>query len=988
MLPPNIPVPEHSQDVDIARGESDISLYDPPGVTAHHTFANSIYSVPVEAPSAEHQASTDGKDPVNVTNAPEKFVPSVKAWVCALLFTTIEAMVAPLFLFRAYSLPITPLLIPVFVYPLCHWSAQSAEPSGPSNEILSTTEEPPAEPDGPPVKNSRHAPLPKPKRISRTALWRQRLGFMFSREEMAWITSMVAAGGSFAPAYQWIATIDIDYGQPLGRWQQFVVVLSTQLFGWSLGDMLRHIFVGRRSSIVWPDTLPLSYLIQTLYLKRPHAGTKAEQQAMANPTTVDGEFSNDSDADDTDKHKVYEEDKEEGAEGDTSLSEFAAASTSKTHLAFLTAGTFVYQVTISYIAPIFKSLCLLCLWAPKNKLVSLLGSGWNGTGILSMTFDWEALGTLQPLVTPLWAQVQYYAGAFLMTYILTPIGWHLDWWGSQSLPIVSTNVFDTMGGVYNISLVHRFRNPEAEDVPIELSQYEPGVLMYKTYSPVRLTVNSALVYICSVAAIAAATVHLALWHPQWLRCAVSDMAHAMLRLWDPRPLFRARRPASSMREASSGNLPGSVGEDTPVCDDEGAEQLSPLAQWDIGFIIGRIGRVLIFTLTLGVALLSPQLGISALPGWQSLIAICWAMIMCLPIGFIEAVTGFTMPMDLLPHMFGGLIQGPGTPIETSYFHLWATIPIRVALGWPGVRSFQLVHHCCPQDQTPADELDADQRQNRILPWLKRGLLIGIVWGACVNHASYIVFSRSLDPRRSLPIEALEPIDIEPPMPSVTFDMASPGVEDLIDEYYDNEEEVDQIEIAGPLLGWHEPGEFGRLPAALSSELVVWGIVGTESLLSAASPYRMLFVYGALIGTLLPPLFYFAHRGFARLSRPPLDENGGKRGRWRAAAKRLAAASKAVQIPLVLTGMVAVPTIPANFAITGFAVAVLGQLWFRCRQKSLVDRSLYSAMLYMGTRLAIVVMFAVGQILTTRQMTLTFVNWWGNQIGNVEGCAEI
>ncbi|PIA13655.1 OPT-domain-containing protein, partial [Coemansia reversa NRRL 1564] len=300
---------------------------------------------------------------------------------------------------------------------------------------------------------------------------------------------MVAAGGSFAPAYQWLATLDIDYGRPLGRWQQFLVVLSTQLFGWSLGHMLRHIFVGRRNGIIWPDTLPLSFLIQSLY------GESTDSVTVAKPEIYDA----------TECERIISE--------QSSESNFGCATTSTRHLAFLTGGTFVYQVIISYIAPVFKSLCLLCIWAPQNKLLSLLGSGWNGTGILSLTFDWEALGTLQPLITPLWAQIQYYAGAILMTYVLTPIGWRLNWWGSQNLPIVSTNVFDTSGNAYNISLVHRFRNPETDITEmVSDGHYAPGALMYKTYSPVRLTVNSALGYICSVAATTAVIVHLALWH--------------------------------------------------------------------------------------------------------------------------------------------------------------------------------------------------------------------------------------------------------------------------------------------------------------------------------------------------------------------------------------------------------------------------------------------------------------------------------------------
>ncbi|KAJ2805439.1 hypothetical protein H4R20_002092 [Coemansia guatemalensis] len=829
---------------------------------------------------------------------------------------------------------------------------------------------------------------------------------------MVWITSMVAAGGSFAPAYQWLATLDIDYGGPLGRWQQFLVVLSTQLFGWSLGHMLRHIFVGRRNGIIWPDTLPLSFLIQSLYSERGESGNGIQITDNSSAITINTEFEEDQASDA--KTEIYDAAQCGRVMGEqSSESDFGCPTTSTRHLALLTGGTFVYQVVISYIAPVFKSLCLLCIWAPQNKLLSLLGSGWNGTGILSLTFDWEALGTLQPLITPLWAQIQYYAGAILMTYVLTPIGWRLNWWGSQSLPIVSTNVFDTSGNAYNISLVHRFRNPDADISEVDSDgHYSPGALMYKTYSPVRLTVNSALGYICSVAAITAVIVHLALWHPQWLRQAAIDMANALVRLWDPRPLFRTRESARIQNESQQQGEE-CIDQQRTTEGDAANDPQKQMVTWNIGYAIGRIGRVLTFTLTLGVAILSPQLGITALPGWQALLAVIWSMLMCLPIGFVEAVTGFTLPMDLLPHMFGGLMQGPGTPIETSYFHLWATVPIRVALGWSGVRSFQLAHHCCPQQQQQQEEGTgggagpSEQRRKRrlhcngngtsgglaLLPWLKRGLFIGIVWGACVNQLSYMVFSRSLDAGHVLPVEEppalpeelanLAPVLLPDSMSSL--DMDSLQSVDLVDDQIDSE--ADEPPIANPL-GWHEPGEFGRLPAALSSELVVWGIVGPQSIFAGSSPYRMLFVYGALTGTLLPPLLHIIHLLFARMARPSGDDRERKRSWLRRIMASAAMITRAVQIPLVLTGMVAVPTIPANFAITGLAAAVVGRLLIRWRRKTLMDLSLYSAGLYMGTRLAIVGMFAMGEILSINRMSLVFVNWWGNQLDNVEHCADI
>ncbi|KAJ1882549.1 hypothetical protein LPJ57_000860, partial [Coemansia sp. RSA 486] len=826
---------------------------------------------------------------------------------------------------------------------------------------------------------------------------------LFSKEEIVWITSMVAAGGSFAPAYQWIATIDTDFGQPLDNWQKFVVVLSSQLFGWSLGHMLQHVFVGRGHGMVWPDNLPLSYLIQTLFpYYHSYKSSHKRESSLQTPVSserhdeqVAGDLVHMSDSNVTIGNVVLEnlsngrERSQNNPENglDRQYPEDAIVTTSiarKRRLFLFTSATFIYQFILSYIAPVFKSLCPLCLWAPHSKLMSLLGSGWNGTGILSLTFDWTAMGTLQPLVTPLWAQMHYYTGAALMLYILTPVCWHMNLWGARDLPIVSTSVYDVGGNMYNISLVHsNFGSTVDYNILEPRQQLLSSVpLAFNPYSPVRLAVNSALGYICSVAAITAAAMHLAIWHPQWLRQAASDMAHSLLRLWDPRLLFRSR---SSLRMDESGQ---GAGEDGRPINGQNASTRT----WDLVFITGRIGRVLIFTVSLGTALFSAQMGISRLPGWQILIAVVWAILMCLPIGFVESVTGFTLPMDLLPHIFAGWMQGPGKPIETSYYHLWSTVPIQVALGWSGVRSYQLVHHCFSLSDENENDASDDQRQSGTssnssskakrneLPWIKRGLIIGVILGACINHLSYLLFIKTQGEARILPIGF--PEDHQEDSRNGLFAEQMADAMSPISLGTANDTDVPSAK----LLGWHEEGEFGRLPAALSSELVVWGIVGPQSLFSADSPYRLIFVYGSLIGILLPPLFYLVHRVLLYLAARMRDTMYNTRHpRTFQLLRQGALAAKEIQVPLVLTGMVAVPTIPANFIVTGLVVAVVGQSQCRYRKRTLADRSLYSAAMDTGTRLSVALMFVIGQILSRYDMPLSFVSWWGNQAGNVEHC---
>ncbi|KAJ2000093.1 hypothetical protein GGI04_004293, partial [Coemansia thaxteri] len=572
----------------------------------------------------------------------------------------------------------------------------------------------------------------------------------------------------------------------------------------------------------------------------------------------------------------------------------------------------------------------------------------------------------------------------LMLYVLTPLGWHLDWWKSAQLPIVSTSVFDINGDIYNVTLVRR-ATVSGSQFQVAADVMDATMMYFNAYSPVRLAVNSALGYLFSVAAITAAAMHLFLWHPQWLGGAVRDMAQAFMRLWDPRRHFQTRSlktqwpigPVhSAQRNNSAAPVSGSDRQQPTNSSDCFAESTATTAIWSTEYALGRAARMLAFVLSLGVALLSSQLGISALPGWQSLLAVVWAAGMCLPIGFVEATTGFTLPMDVLPHVIAGWMQKPGSPIETSYFHLWATAPVRVALGWGGVRSFQLAHHCCQSPSTKqdidlvnGDKRDVKRQHIHSIPWMNRGLLISLVWGACINHLVYVALSRS----QVVPVREL-PVLMSPQLPDRTPRIAMP--------------------TTPPLVGWQEEGEFGRLPAALSSELVVWGIVGPRSVFAADSPYRLLFAYGSVAGIVFPLLLFLLHVALAWLASATAVSTDLKfPGKyWRPcfseALRRGAQVARGVQVPVILAGMVAVPAIPANFVVSGLAAAVGGQLWCRYRNRSLADRSLCSAAMDTGTKLAVVVLFVIGQAMVKRHGRLAFVEWWGNQPGNAERCMAL
>ncbi|CAG8774704.1 14377_t:CDS:1, partial [Dentiscutata erythropus] len=61
---------------------------------------------------------------------------------------------------------------------------------------------------------------------------------------------------------------------------------------------------------------------------------------------------------------------------------------------------FIWQFVPEYIFPWLAGAAMLCLIAPNNNAVKTLGSVYSGAGILSFSFDWNAISQVSPLFTP------------------------------------------------------------------------------------------------------------------------------------------------------------------------------------------------------------------------------------------------------------------------------------------------------------------------------------------------------------------------------------------------------------------------------------------------------------------------------------------------------------------------------------------------------------------------------------------------------------
>ncbi|KAL3419940.1 small oligopeptide opt family [Phlyctema vagabunda] len=115
--------------------------------------------------------------------------------------------------------------------------------------------------------------------------------------------------------------------------------------------------------------------------------------------------------------------------------------------------TFVYQWFPSFIFPMLSSLPLICYMGHGKWIAYLVGSGYNGFGILNLSLDWNYIGFWQPFYTPLWANAHNIAGAIIAVWGIYPIMYFTNTLDSLKYPPMSSGTFDDTGSRYNTSRV-------------------------------------------------------------------------------------------------------------------------------------------------------------------------------------------------------------------------------------------------------------------------------------------------------------------------------------------------------------------------------------------------------------------------------------------------------------------------------------------------------------------------------------------------------
>ncbi|KAF8929373.1 hypothetical protein BGZ58_009002 [Dissophora ornata] len=301
----------------------------------------------------------------------------------------------------------------------------------------------------------------------------------FNIKEHALIGTAVACCSGTAYAVDIVILQKKYYNDDQGFFAGFMLILTTQITGFSLAGVLRK-FLVKPAHMIWPANLVTVALFRTL-----HEGSEM----------LEGNNSI----------------RKERNGGSTSSEGNTRWMNRMRYFGYVTAGSFIWYWFPNYIFPTLTAFSILCWMNPKNVVLSQL-TGSNGLGIGTLSFDWAtSTSALAPLVTPWWAQVNILVGFVLVAWIIAPATYYSNLWDSKQFPILTAELFKEDGTKYNTSMV------------MTNNVLDPA--KYEAYGPLRMDSFFALTYGIGFAGLTATLTHVMLYHgkdikDQW-RAAVS-----------------------------------------------------------------------------------------------------------------------------------------------------------------------------------------------------------------------------------------------------------------------------------------------------------------------------------------------------------------------------------------------------------------------------------------------------------------------------------
>ncbi|KAF8559373.1 OPT oligopeptide transporter [Imleria badia] len=270
----------------------------------------------------------------------------------------------------------------------------------------------------------------------------------FNIKEHVLITVMANVVVAGAYATDIVATQRVFYNQTLSRTYEILLVLSTQMIGFSMAGLLRR-FLVYPSSMIWPGALVNSALFNTLH------------RTFGKPDP---------------RHISREK-----------------------FFTIIVACSFAWYFVPGFLWTGLSVFNWACWIAPNNVVVNNLFGTSTGLGMGLLTFDWSMVAYFSnPLVSPWWAEANIAVGFVVCFWILAPILYYSNSFFMSYLPMSASIAFDNTGMAYNASQV-------VTNGIFDIAKYE-------AYSPAFLSATLAIAYGVSFASFTSVIVHTFLWY--------------------------------------------------------------------------------------------------------------------------------------------------------------------------------------------------------------------------------------------------------------------------------------------------------------------------------------------------------------------------------------------------------------------------------------------------------------------------------------------
>ncbi|KAF9029353.1 OPT-domain-containing protein [Hymenopellis radicata] len=300
---------------------------------------------------------------------------------------------------------------------------------------------------------------------------------------------------------------------------------------------------------------------------------------------------------------------------------------------WVTVGAFFWAFLPGFLFSALSVFSFLCWAMPNNVPVNQLFGVYSGLGMSVLTFDWTQISWIgSPLMVPWWAQVHVMVGFVFFFWILTPILYYTNQWQLAYFPISANVPYDRFGDVYDVSRVLM------KDDTFDLAGYE-------AYSPLYLPATYAMCYLVAFALSTCVLTHTVLYHGQSLINGVKKM----------------RVEQDDIHAKLMRNYP-------------------EVPDW---------WYALSFVVFFCLAVVAVEVWNTEVPVWSLLLAVLLPIIYILPSGFIYAMTGQGITLNILAQIIPGTLI-TGNPLANMIFKSYSVQTLTEATSF--VQDLKLGHY--------------------------------------------------------------------------------------------------------------------------------------------------------------------------------------------------------------------------------------------------------------------------------------------------------